>query len=469
MKSPSRSSGSPTRGVRIFYYLTDREVKRESAADKFMVHAIAFVDDMHREQARAANVRRAASARRWPGHVAGGRVYGYDNVRVDGHVERRINESRPPPSADLRATTPPGPDRAPSSRPLVAAGAPPPMPRRRRRGPRLDPGGDPRHPLPADSIAATSSGTSCGRPTVGGRTKVRVDRAPEADWTRRRGARRCGSSTRRPGPAVAGAPREAAARAEAVGTWTRASPRRPRSWPGWRAARPCGGALRGVAARTGPARDAPHPALRLRGTRAAGAPARTRVAPARGDGRPRGPRGARRRARRRDDRRGRRAGHRARPGGARRARGPTAGHRRAGPRAARRADGAAHGSRRGRGQGGDGPAREAGRRGGSGASPWPRTATLSTRRPARSTSRPRSPPRDPGASGRRPSEPARAPRRGARRPRAAFVPQARVRAVRRGPGPRLRFAGAGRLRAAARDTAPTRLVSPTGFEPVLPD
>ena len=25
------------------------------------------------------------------GHVTGGRVFGYDNVRVDGHVERRIN------------------------------------------------------------------------------------------------------------------------------------------------------------------------------------------------------------------------------------------------------------------------------------------------------------------------------------------------------------------------------------------
>ncbi len=27
-----------------------------------------------------------------PGHVTGGTVFGYDNVRVDGHVERRINE-----------------------------------------------------------------------------------------------------------------------------------------------------------------------------------------------------------------------------------------------------------------------------------------------------------------------------------------------------------------------------------------
>ena len=32
------------------------------------------------------------SARRKAGHVTGGKVFGYDNVKVDGHVERRINE-----------------------------------------------------------------------------------------------------------------------------------------------------------------------------------------------------------------------------------------------------------------------------------------------------------------------------------------------------------------------------------------
>ncbi len=37
---------------------------------------------------REAMVRKAQA-----GHVTGGRVFGYDNVRVDGHVERRINET----------------------------------------------------------------------------------------------------------------------------------------------------------------------------------------------------------------------------------------------------------------------------------------------------------------------------------------------------------------------------------------
>ncbi len=37
---------------------------------------------------REAMIRKAKA-----GHVTGGRVFGYDNVRVDGHVERRINEA----------------------------------------------------------------------------------------------------------------------------------------------------------------------------------------------------------------------------------------------------------------------------------------------------------------------------------------------------------------------------------------
>jgi site-specific DNA recombinase len=76
-------------GVRIFQYLTDTEVKRESASDKFLVHTIAFVDDMHREQARE-RTRDALRRKAERGHVAGGCVYGLQNVRGDGHVDRTI-------------------------------------------------------------------------------------------------------------------------------------------------------------------------------------------------------------------------------------------------------------------------------------------------------------------------------------------------------------------------------------------
>jgi site-specific DNA recombinase len=76
-------------GVRIFAYLTNTEIKRESAADKFMIHAIAFVDDMAREQSRE-RTRDALRRKAERGHVAGGMLYGYRNVRGEGHVTRVI-------------------------------------------------------------------------------------------------------------------------------------------------------------------------------------------------------------------------------------------------------------------------------------------------------------------------------------------------------------------------------------------
>ena len=70
-------------GVRIFAYLTNSEMKRESAADKFMIHAIAFVDDMAREQSRE-RTRDALRQKAERGHVAGGRA-----GRVRGSSSRR--------------------------------------------------------------------------------------------------------------------------------------------------------------------------------------------------------------------------------------------------------------------------------------------------------------------------------------------------------------------------------------------
>jgi hypothetical protein len=92
-----------TAGVRVFYYLEDRERTLESPTDKLMLLVTAFTDEMERERARPrthdALVRKARA-----GYVAGGSVYGYDNVEatvpdaVTGkpkrlHVERRINEA----------------------------------------------------------------------------------------------------------------------------------------------------------------------------------------------------------------------------------------------------------------------------------------------------------------------------------------------------------------------------------------
>jgi site-specific DNA recombinase len=85
-------------GVRVFFYLEDRERTLDSPTDKIMLSLTAFADELEREKARQRTydaMQRKARA----GHVTGGRVFGYDNVEItrsDGqrsHVERRINET----------------------------------------------------------------------------------------------------------------------------------------------------------------------------------------------------------------------------------------------------------------------------------------------------------------------------------------------------------------------------------------
>ena len=85
-------------GVRVFFYLDDRERTLDSPTDKIMLSLTAFADELEREKARQrtydAMVRKAKA-----GHVTGGRCFGYDNVEIVGpdgrrsHVERRINEA----------------------------------------------------------------------------------------------------------------------------------------------------------------------------------------------------------------------------------------------------------------------------------------------------------------------------------------------------------------------------------------
>jgi len=92
-------------GVRVFFYLEDRERTLDSAMDKVMLSLTNFAAEMEREKARQrthdALLRKAKSL-----HAPGGAVYGYDNVEVasptpgpDGrpkrlHVVRRINSEQ---------------------------------------------------------------------------------------------------------------------------------------------------------------------------------------------------------------------------------------------------------------------------------------------------------------------------------------------------------------------------------------
>ena len=83
-------------GVRVFFYLEDRERTLDSPTDKIMLSLTTFADELEREKARQrthdAMIRKARA-----GHVTGGRLFGYDNIDVPGpdgtraHVERRIN------------------------------------------------------------------------------------------------------------------------------------------------------------------------------------------------------------------------------------------------------------------------------------------------------------------------------------------------------------------------------------------
>jgi DNA invertase Pin-like site-specific DNA recombinase len=79
-------------GVAVWYYLDDRRAAMDSALAKVMASLSGFASESEREQARARTYD-ALARKAKAGHVAGGLVCGYANVRVDGHVERRIVEA----------------------------------------------------------------------------------------------------------------------------------------------------------------------------------------------------------------------------------------------------------------------------------------------------------------------------------------------------------------------------------------
>ena len=85
-------------GVRVFFYLEDRECTFDHPLDKLQFSLVQAFDEMERTRASQRATDKALSQAR-AGHVTGGRVFGYDNVVIDGphgqrsHVERRVNEA----------------------------------------------------------------------------------------------------------------------------------------------------------------------------------------------------------------------------------------------------------------------------------------------------------------------------------------------------------------------------------------
>jgi DNA invertase Pin-like site-specific DNA recombinase len=88
-------------GVRVFFYLKNRECTFDHPMDKLQFSIVQAFDEMERARASQRATDKALSQAR-AGHVTGGRVFGYDNVAIEGphgqrsHVERRVNESEAP-------------------------------------------------------------------------------------------------------------------------------------------------------------------------------------------------------------------------------------------------------------------------------------------------------------------------------------------------------------------------------------
>jgi site-specific DNA recombinase len=87
-----------TAGVRVFFYLEDRERTFDSPTDKLLMSVTAFADELERQKA-GLRVHDAMSRKARAGHLTGGRMFGYDNLEMldasgqRSHVERRINEA----------------------------------------------------------------------------------------------------------------------------------------------------------------------------------------------------------------------------------------------------------------------------------------------------------------------------------------------------------------------------------------
>jgi site-specific DNA recombinase len=79
-------------GVRLFTYADRREITQDSALDKFSLSALNFVAEMERELSRT-RTREAMRSKASRGHVAGGKVYGYRNVRHADHVSRVVDQA----------------------------------------------------------------------------------------------------------------------------------------------------------------------------------------------------------------------------------------------------------------------------------------------------------------------------------------------------------------------------------------
>jgi site-specific DNA recombinase len=121
-------------GVAVWYYLEDRRAAMDSALAKVMASLSGFASESERELARARTYD-ALARKAQAGHVAGGVVFGYVNVRVDGHVERQILEPEAATVRRIFARYAAGAGLKRIAAELIRDGAPAPVPRRKDRQP----------------------------------------------------------------------------------------------------------------------------------------------------------------------------------------------------------------------------------------------------------------------------------------------------------------------------------------------
>jgi len=79
-------------GIAVWYYATGEALRLDSPIDEFISNAKNFGNAWYRHQVRM-KTREAMRAKAANGYVAGGKVYGYTNVREGSHVTRRVNEA----------------------------------------------------------------------------------------------------------------------------------------------------------------------------------------------------------------------------------------------------------------------------------------------------------------------------------------------------------------------------------------
>ena len=167
-------------GVRIYYYMEDRERTLDSPTDKILMAVNAYAGELEREMARQ-RARDAAVQRAKNGYSTGGRCFGYQNVRTDdGHVFREINHAEAIVVRRIFDLCAAGKGQRRIAKTLNSEAAPAPRPRR----------GRPRGWAPSsvrsilyrlDYKGEVVWGKSQKRDTWG---QVRYQRRPENEWVR---------------------------------------------------------------------------------------------------------------------------------------------------------------------------------------------------------------------------------------------------------------------------------------------